>query len=324
MNIWQRIFTLTNEGPHKLLIILGIKIRMKRKGYKTEQMLKEIQKDVATLKALTVYSTDITKLKPAAGVLASIQNINARILAEVDRVCKENNLTYWLSFGSLLGAVRHKGYIPWDDDIDVVMIREDYDRFIEIFKKSTINPHYTAELYSHPEGIFNLLKVYDNRNRDSLFVDIFPCDFYYKENMPYEEKVALTDKLKDLHSKEKRKAFNPGNGVTAHHNYYRELTKKIIFDNYQKEKTSKPMILLGGEYFFWHFESWFFDWDEIFPLSEIEFCGRMFPCPNQTNKVLHLIYRDYMAMPDRLKCHSDYKKFGSEEIIKLEEIENDK
>ena len=323
MNIWQKIFTLTNEGPHKLLVILGIKIRLKRKGYKTEQALKYIKNELSTLKALMVYSTDITELKPAVGVLASIQNINARILEEVDRVCKENNLTYWLSFGTLLGAVRHKGYIPWDDDIDVVMVREDYDRFIEIFKKSTKNPNYTAELYSHPEGIFNLLKVYDNRNRDSLFVDIFPCDYYYKQ-IPFDEKVALTNKLKNIHSKKNRKPFNEGVDIITHHNYYKNLTKEIIFDNYKKENTSKPTILLGGEYFFWHFESWFFDWDEIFPLAEIEFCGKKFPCPNQTHTVLHLIYRDYMSMPTRLKCHSEYRKYGAEEIIKLEEIENDK
>ena len=112
-----------------------------------------------------------------------------------------------LTLGNYLGALKN-----W------VTLSDDYECFIEIFKKSTKNPNYTAELYSHPEGIFNLLKVYDNRNRDSLFVDIFPCDYYYKQ-IPFDEKVALTNKLKNIHSKKNRKPFNEGVDIITHHTY---------------------------------------------------------------------------------------------------------
>ncbi len=67
--------------------------------------------------------------------LEEIKKVQIEILDEIDECCKENNINYWLDSGTLLGAIRHKGYIPWDDDIDIGMLREDYDRFIHIFNE---------------------------------------------------------------------------------------------------------------------------------------------------------------------------------------------
>lgn len=64
--------------------------------------------------------------------LDQVKQIELDILKYVDAVRKEYNLRYFLSFGTLIGAIRHKGFIPWDDDIDISMPREDYERFVEI------------------------------------------------------------------------------------------------------------------------------------------------------------------------------------------------
>lgn len=66
-------------------------------------------------------------------VLKHLHSTELMILKDFIKICDDNNLTYYIYGGSLLGAVRHKGFIPWDDDIDVIMFREDYDKFKEIF-----------------------------------------------------------------------------------------------------------------------------------------------------------------------------------------------
>lgn len=68
-------------------------------------------------------------------LLDELKDRQIAILDVVDAFCRENNINYWLDSGTLLGAIRHGGYIPWDDDIDIGMLRPDYDRFLAMFNK---------------------------------------------------------------------------------------------------------------------------------------------------------------------------------------------
>ena len=89
------------------------------------------------------------------------KEIMLNILLQVDRFCKENQIQYFLDSGTLLGAIRHKGFIPWDDDMDICMTRPNYDLFLEKVKEKKIADY--IDLYTPEEGLFPYIKICDNR-----------------------------------------------------------------------------------------------------------------------------------------------------------------
>ena len=90
-----------------------------------------------------------------------LQNKMLGILLEIDRICRENNIRYLLDGGSMLGAVRHHGFIPWDDDADVMMPRDDYDRFIEIAPRALGKKYVFQCIENTREYPYNFGKVFD-------------------------------------------------------------------------------------------------------------------------------------------------------------------
>lgn len=114
------------------------------------------------------------------------------IAVEIDRICRKYNIKYILDGGSMLGAVRHNGFIPWDHDLDVAMLREDYEKFqtaceTELKERFFFSNYSTEERYSlnfgkmRMNGTHFLEMQYQNLNlHDGIFVDIFPIDNTYK------------------------------------------------------------------------------------------------------------------------------------------------
>lgn len=116
------------------------------------------------------------------------------LLTEVDVFCKKNNIRYFLDSGTLLGAIRHKDFIPWDDDIDICMPRPDYDRFIKITNSTPISDN--IYVLKEKEALFCYIKVCDKRvalieypqtlrMEINLYIDIFP-----KDGLPNNERKA--------------------------------------------------------------------------------------------------------------------------------------
>lgn len=121
-----------------------------------------------------------------------LKKISSDMLREVDKICRKNNITYYLSFGSLIGAVRHKGFIPWDDDIDICVFRKDYNRLMEAIQKDERYRFISFE--TDPNYYFGFGRICDKRTiikhrlhrkvkNFGVWIDVFILD-----NAPEESK----------------------------------------------------------------------------------------------------------------------------------------
>ncbi len=119
--------------------------------------------------------------------LKRLQSAELSILEEIDELCTRHDIPYFLESGSALGAMRHEGFIPWDDDIDICMFRSDYERFIELFEESRSTDRFDLVFYRNGKAFFPFAKVvdtttvvYENFVRKDVgtgvWVDIFILD----------------------------------------------------------------------------------------------------------------------------------------------------
>ena len=120
-------------------------------------------------------------------IIKEVWRVELDIIKELDRICKKHDLKYVMDWGTLLGAVRHKGFIPWDDDMDVAMLREDYEKLKEIAPSEL--PEYYMFQNAYNDGIMtNFAKIRDSRTtaiefpqldpsiNQGMYIDIFPID----------------------------------------------------------------------------------------------------------------------------------------------------
>lgn len=146
-----------------------------------------------------------------------LKEIQLAMMDDIHQFCKDNCITYYLAFGTLLGAIRHKGYIPWDDDIDIMMLRPDYERFIEMYNQKQspyrIVCHENTEDYDLPFGkvhdsrtVMNETLYKDNDNY-GVYIDVFPLDA--SVNRPYQYAANYIRRIINL----KKASFGTGRGL---------------------------------------------------------------------------------------------------------------
>lgn len=146
-----------------------------------------------TLKTLDTRDSEIKELTDEQ--LKHIQNMLYDIVDDFDRVCTENNIEWCLAGGSVIGAVRHDGFIPWDDDIDVFMTRENFNKFKEIFQ-STMSDKYELKVPGTKDYLYHFPQIHlkntlieplqtSDTAKDGLFIDIFILENAYDNKLMY-------------------------------------------------------------------------------------------------------------------------------------------
>jgi lipopolysaccharide cholinephosphotransferase len=308
-NIFKQIFSIEDYGnTHHILRLFGVKVKFP----KSEFAKKKKESPYYYYKKNNI---DITTLPPATGQIRDIQLANLALLNELDHVCKQNGLTYWLDFGSLLGAVRHKGFIPWDDDIDTGMMREDYGKIIEAFEKSSRNSDiYAGYVKSAKNPCQYYIKV-QHRRCPNLFVDIFPYD-YYGQKLDKDEQYRVTSEIKSIRKKMQKSCETDGS--TEHIESVIESARAEILnrDNFVEQSD-----LVWGVDFNHGWKNWLYSYDTIFPLSEVEFEGVKIPCANKKEEFLSEVYGDYMAYPKKIGVgHNMYAELTEDEKKIIKEL----
>lgn len=302
----KKIFSIQDYGEtHYKITIFGIVIKQPKTKYvklRKENPYYHYKKN----------NMDITKLPPAEGQVRDIQLANLTLLKELDYVCKKAGLRYWLDFGTLLGALRHKGFIPWDDDVDTGMLREDHNKIIEVFEKYSRNPDIFAGLVRDKNDNF-IVKV-QHKKCPHLFVDIFPYD-YYGAILSLEEQRKKTIEVKEL--RQKMQAQLKLKDIKDALSFIDKKRKGFLQSGQFIENTD----LIWGIDFNHHWKNWFASYETIFPLKEIEFEGEKFPCVNKIEDYLSEVYGNYMAYPKTIGVgHNMFVELSQEEKEEIEKL----
>lgn len=303
------IATISNYSETRNLItILWFKIKIAKR-----EIAKERQENV--FYQYKKDKIDITKVPPAQGLLRDIQLANLALLKELAYVCEKNNFKYILDAGTLLGAIRHTGFIPWDDDIDILMFREDYEKIVSAFKNTTRNSDIYAEYHRDKDTNSQYFIKIKHKKCPFLGVDIFPLDSYGK-HLSLKEQLIATNKICKI-LKHLKKEINP--------NISNKETKTIL------TKTMKENILLSsanenGDFvygidFAHKLKNWFLDRDIVLPLRKIQFENSEYTTVNKPEKFLKNIYGDYMKYPKKMKIlHYSYKNLTSEQLETIKKL----
>jgi lipopolysaccharide cholinephosphotransferase len=252
-----------------------------------------------------------------------VKRIEFDILREFKKFCVFHDLKYSLGAGTLLGAVRHKGFIPWDDDIDVFMKRAEYDRMIDIVNSehgsTTIDGKYAFKLPLSEEYVYPFIKIVDTstvvyeKNTKTkygigVWIDVFPIDFCHDDILQNEEMI---NRRREYVTNVRRCSTLRGKGLLRTilkqtYNWIQDVVfKKDV--SYWVRKCLEPESDASSKYS--GTIMWPITIKDVYPSEffseyvELEFEGEMFSVFRRFDEILSWRYGDYMKLPDEKNRH---------------------
>lgn len=252
--------------------------------------------------------------------LELLHQCHLELLDEFDRVCDLLGLSYFLDSGTALGAVRHGGFIPWDDDVDVGMLREDYEIFmcegqVLVGDKFFIQNRDTEPNYGKFGGKLRMNNTYFpdkssvSFNNQGIYIDIYPFDFVSDDRDEALQDLSISRRFVRLVRLRDAKGDRKQLGKRIFSSFLQLLPKKWLDSKYerfcQKYNDKGTHYLTCYSYRMTNTMDLIFPKDAMIPSKKIKFEDREYEIMNNPDVYLKTMYGDYMKLPpeDKRVCH---------------------
>lgn len=260
--------------------------------------------------------------------LDKVKYIEVEILKYVTSICEKNNLRYYLMAGTLLGAVRHGGFIPWDDDIDIGMPRPDYEKLKKVMGNAVFENRFKLLTYENGGTKYNFMKIVDDRTilyekymseATGIWVDIFPIDglpdsYFLTRILCY--RLGFWRRLLNISMSK--------DGIAT--SKKRMLVKKIIRPLVRCFSTDFLCKKINSIFKDYNYDKCRYVGDvsgvfsykarvpkEIFIKSQVIFEGDMYDAPEGRDALLTQLYGDYMSLPPvEKRVQHDFEAYWKE------------
>ena len=240
------------------------------------------------------------------GTLKDMQDLCLELLVFFDKICEKYNLTYWLDYGTLLGPVRHGGYLPWDDDIDIGMMKKDFDKLVEVIKKELKEKDLEEFMFIREKkkydntitGFIQLIYKGSLAEKTMLAcIDILPYD--YLKNEDNLKKEELKNSISDIIEVTKEEFLEKEYFKTSPNEAYEKLNEIVGIVNHEDEYIIPSSMNLRPN------RIRIYKSEEMFPLQKIKFENYEFLAAKDEKAYLTMTYgENYMKMPKKIKFHS--------------------
>lgn len=262
--------------------------------------------------------SEITNLRKCLLIIAN----------EIKRICEKNGIKYFLIGGTYLGAVRHKGFIPWDDDMDLGMLRDDYEKFLKIAGDELDDRFFISSMESEADYGLAFIKVrlngtrfYETANPEILhsgiFVDIFPLDRFP------DNKISRIIQLNQIKLYKNALFYKCGYKYPYSNRSVIGMTLVKYISKKDKKKISKKLTDVLTRYnsrktkLYFDISDGYYPEQSLHTLENATFEDEEFPIPGNVDETLSLIYGEWRKLPpeeERVFCHVsgeiDFGEYG--------------